>query len=214
MIDGLKERIAVLLSSNVRPAQVSRALNVSEGYISGLMGGDDEFKMRLGELVAERMEHEVVVEAGYDNVEKDALGAMKELIPNADMRELSLALEAVNKHQLRSGKGAGGQSGGSGGMSVTVQLPSHVTQAIRIEVSERNEIVEVAGKGMLSLTAAQFGDKLRERQAVGREANQLPSPTEEVNHVTDSNRPSQAASQRFAEIERIVGERHGGLENV
>jgi len=202
MIDGLKARIAELLANGVRPAQVSRALSVSEGYISGLLSGDDEFKAHLGELVAQTMEQEVAVKAGYREVEDSALKQMVTLIPNADMRELSLALEVVNKNKQRQGLGGGGGDGG-GSVNVTLELPRHAVESITIEVNARNEITKVGDKGMMSLTAAQFSDKLRESD--GKEVCY-----EQENGIGKTGKPSggsarQAISQRFAEIERVTG---------
>lgn len=203
MIDGLKARIAELLANGVRPAQVSRALSVSEGYISGLLSGDDEFKAHLGELVARTMEQEVTVKAGYRDVEEGALHQMVTLIPNADMRELSLALEAVNKNKQRQGLAGGGGDGG-GSVNVTLELPRHAVESITIEVNARNEITKVGDKGMMSLTAAQFSDKLRESD--GKEACYADSETAEVNGIGETGSSArQAISQRFAEIERVTG---------
>jgi hypothetical protein len=104
----------------------------------------------------------------------------------------------------RTGLSGGGDGGGS--VNVTLELPRHAVESITIEVNARNEITKVGDKGMMSLTAAQFSDKLRESD--DKEVCYADSEATEGNGKT--GKPSggsarQAISQRFAEIERVTG---------
>lgn len=159
-MSAIKNRIATLLAQDIKPAQVSRALNISEGYISNLVEHDESFQAILHEEQGKIVVQEIEINEKYDTLEHSVLGAMNELIPTADMRELTMALKSVGERHQRVGNGKGVGTNNGVGITVAVTLPMHISQPILTKVNERNEIVEVQGKSMVSLTAQQLGDKL------------------------------------------------------
>jgi len=159
----VKLRIATLLANNVAPAQIARAVNCTESYISDLVSKDEQFGAAVQELRAQNIEQEMTVDAGYDSLEATTLQKMNELVATSDMRELGIALKAVNDRHLRVGRGGANGSGSGMGNTVAVQLPVYMAQTINIQTNERNEIVEVQGKSMISLSPAQLTKEIGDR---------------------------------------------------
>lgn len=202
-MSGIKQRVATLLSQGIGPSQVAKAVGCSPSYISDMAANDAEFQELVQEYGAQNVERECEVNESYANIEKEALDAMSSLIPTADMRELSLALKSVNDRNTRVGQGKGG-NGQEGGITVAVQLPSFITQNIQIETNERNEIIEVQGKSMISLTPAALSDKLNSMKggSVGTVIDVASQEQEELSHEHETARPP--ASSQLAEIARVM----------
>lgn len=207
----MKLRIATLLANNVKPAQVARAVNCSEQYISELCSNDEQFIAALQELKAQSIEQEVVIDQQYDTLEQTTLTKMNELVATADMRELGIALKLVNDRSLRVGRGGqAGVGGGNGANTIPVALPVYMAQSIQIQTNERNEIVEVQGKSMISLSPAQLTKqlKVRGRTDGGVEGVTDVAAVEHLEHVQgievrEGGTAREAITARIAEIAKV-----------
>lgn len=154
-------RVAELAAAGCTPTQIASATGFSVGYISQL-SSMDAYKEMIVAKSSDRLERDIKAQDRYDSVEQMLLMGIKERAATADMSELSRALDVVAKNNPKKSKlgGMGGSSGEGAGISVTVNLPAHVLQPLDIQTNARNEVIEVAGRPMASLTAAQIQSKL------------------------------------------------------
>jgi len=188
-----------MLAAGVTPVQVSRAVGVTESYISQLQSTDEGFKEKLAAATSKTLERVVAIKEGYESLEQGILEQMKCMLATSDMRELTSALKVVASSNPARLNGNGASQQGDGGRSATVSvtLPQHVVQAIDVKVNARNEVVEVDGKSMIPLTPRQVQSKL---SAMGRETE-----IEEVQDADTEQKEYRGVSKRFAEIEQITG---------
>jgi len=158
-----QERVAELIAAGCTPNQVASATGFSLGYISQL-GKLVEFKEKLVEKSGARVVKDIKKQDAYDGLESVLLMGIKERASLADMSELSRALDVVAKNNPKRGNlgGTGEGGNGSANVSVTVNLPAHVLAPLNIEVNARNEVVKMAGKPMLPLTAQAIRTKLQD----------------------------------------------------
>jgi len=162
-----QERVAELLAAGCSIAEVKAATGYSDSYISQL-GKSTDFRANLAVLKSARVEGEIARQDAYDGLEASLLNGIKERAPLADMSELSRALDVVAKNNPRRGKGVLGVNGegAAGGVSVTLNLPTHMLQPLNLVTNSRNEVVEVDGESLLPLTQKELQSKLNSTEKI------------------------------------------------
>lgn len=160
--DYTKDRVVELLGAGVTPVQVASAVGCSESYVSQLLAVPEiEAMVRKlrSERAAEYIEHDDSVQAA----EKAALGLVRRNVDNGFLKPM----EALKHFQVLNA--ARRKSDSTGGTAVPTNTIVNFTlpenAAVQFKMTTDRQVIEVDGRSMATLPAAQVAKMLREKKA-------------------------------------------------
>jgi hypothetical protein len=163
-----KDYAIQLLAKGIPTSQVAAACGVDDSYISQLKS-DPAIQQKLAELSAASTEADIAFDDRLEEAEAIALERIYKNLPFANMGQSLMAFRILNSAQKRKQQTV--QGAGAVELVVNITLPqATIPQYI---TNQKNEIVEVEGRTMISASAKTLDQILAER-AAGR---QLPVTT-------------------------------------
>jgi len=163
-----KEHAILLLSQGISTAQVAAACGVSEAYISQLRA-DPEIREQIHEKRAADTLEDIKFDSSLEAAENMALEKIQRGLPFANMGQAIAAFRILNAAKKRTGVAEQTETH----VGVTVNLTLPVAATTKYVVNNKNEIVEVEGKTMLSATAKTLDTLLAEKAGEGQEIRKL-----------------------------------------
>lgn len=163
-----KEHAILLLSQGISTAQVAAACGVSEAYISQLRA-DPEVREQIHEKRAADTLEDIKFDSSLEAAENMALEKIQRGLPFANMGQAIAAFRILNAAKKRTGVAEQTETH----VGVTVNLTLPVAATTKYVVNNKNEIVEVEGKTMISATAKTLDTLLAEKAGEGQEVRKL-----------------------------------------
>jgi hypothetical protein len=156
----MKTKILNLLGNGLPNHIVATSCGVSESYISQLMS-DDSFSSQVSELRLKSLTAATARDSAIDELEDAALIKMKELLPFA-----TKSLEVTRIFQALNGAKRRGQTAGqelpSQNQVVILNIPQQTINNFRL--TEKNEVIEVNDRTLVSMQAPQLMKQLALRK--------------------------------------------------
>lgn len=161
----MKDRILALLGNGVAPSATAAAVGCDPSYVSQLLK-DDGFAAEVAELRSVSLMAATERDKRWDTLEDKLLAKLDDLIPfMVRPMEVVKALTAANAAKRR---GAASDNAAQGVTNVVVlQLPPIVKQ--RFELNNRQEVVEVDGRTLLTIDGTQLLKGLRDAATSNRQ---------------------------------------------
>lgn len=155
----MDEKIKRLLGRGLQQAVVASAVGCSESYVSQLMARED-FAAAVNELRVAALEADSGREERMASIEDKITEKLEKAIPY-----MMKPMELLNAYKVINGRKRGGESSSVVApvtQVVQVTLPVFVQQ--NFLSNKNNEIVEVAGRSLATLTPASLKSLLATRQ--------------------------------------------------
>jgi len=153
-------RVAELLAAGCSISEIKGATGFSDSYISQL-SANVEVREAVSVLQASRVEALIEKQDDYDELESSIIKGISARVSLSDMNELSRALDVVAKNNPRRAKNSISAVGdGNSNVSITLNLPAHVVEPLRLETNSRNEVIKVGEQSLLPLTQSDLQAKL------------------------------------------------------
>ena len=152
----MKDRIKEYLISGLKPADICSIVGCSPGYISQLWK-DPSFKSAVEEgMLNNAPPAETVLDHKYESLEHTLVTRMKEEAVGADLGTLSRALDSVTRSREARTKAripalAAGNT--TNVQVVTISIPAHALAAPKMNLNNKNEVIEIDGRPMAPLSA-------------------------------------------------------------
>ena len=149
-----------MLGNNIRPVQVALACGVTESYVSQLLS-DPEVEKQVVDmrviLASKHVDHDNLLDRGEDA----ALKKVVEMIPMIMRSQEALAVfTRLNAARRRAGSGPSDAPNTS--VLVTLDLPE--AAQVHFKITTDRQVIEVAGRSMTPMPAAQVAKLLSERK--------------------------------------------------
>lgn len=163
-----------MLSQSISPIQVAAALGVEPSYISQLMGEED-FRAALEQHRVARSAQDCKFDETLEGAEKTYLDRIVEKSKMANLQQSMQAFRILNGAKRRRDSSVLNPTINIGQI-VNIQLPA--SAAPQYITNSKNEIVEVAGKTMVSATPRRLDEILALRNGgESKQRAQLPGVT-------------------------------------
>ena len=207
------ERIASLLSQNLKPSQVASIVGCSPARITQISQQED-FKLLLADKNAEATKafsETAALDSKYLHAEHQLLNAITEQAPMADMRDNVNALRVITERQYRKAAITNPVSNGSVQLTqnfVQLNIPQHALP--EISLNSLNEVIAIntqtlaplSSKGVTDLFSSMKGNN-HEPERIHSCADQNASlATQEVipSQQPTAGRHSQCSNQHQMEL--------------
>jgi hypothetical protein len=152
----MKDRILALLGNGVAPEATAAAVGCTPAYISQLLKEPD-FAAKVAELRCANLTQATERDGKYDTLEDKLLAKLEDLIPfMIKPMEVVKALSAMNSAKRR---GAGAESSSTVNNIVVLQLPQVIKN--RFQVNDKQEVVEVDGRTLLTIDGSKLLKELK-----------------------------------------------------
>lgn len=156
----MKERIKNLLAAGMRASEIATTVGCSPSYVSQLLA-DPEFKSAVETaMISEQAEktEEDHLDKRYQILEHKILNNIADQLPQADLPQLTRALEVVAKRQteMKRSRMPVVQAVNNGNIHITnIALPAHALAASApvVSVNEKNEIIAIDAKPLAPLSS-------------------------------------------------------------
>lgn len=151
------DRIASLLASGLKPAQVATIIGVSPSRISQISSQED-FSLLLSSKLA-LMEKEDIEEktltAKYLAAEHALINQVMEMAPIAELRDVTAALRVISERQekMKARILPPSLTNPLTAVTVNISLPSHALQAPLVQKTLQNEIIAIGNETIAPLNA-------------------------------------------------------------
>lgn len=148
----MKERLIALLGNGVSPAIAASAVGCSESYVSQLLS-DETIAARISAMRFENLQAASSRDKKMDSLEDTLLTKLETALPMM-MRpaEILKAVATVNAMKRRGSSAP--EAMHVHNQVITLQLAPRVT--IQFQLSTNKEIVEVAGRPLITMTSPQL----------------------------------------------------------
>ncbi len=177
------ERVALLLSSGLKPSAVASIVGCSPARISQLYNQED-FKLLLAEKQAiqdSESNEEKLLADKYHSAEHTLLNQVLDLAPTAELKDVVQALRVVAERQEKFKVRNNPIPAGSLTLNqqiVTISIPSHVLPSPSIILSEDNKIVEVDGRLLAPLSSQGVENLFKQMKGSQNEPARIPASPE------------------------------------
>lgn len=185
----MKEQIKELLGLNLPNNVVASAVGVSEGYISQLLS-DDAFKNEVSELrIKNTLEH-AHRDKKYDTLEDTMLERLKEKLDTGTSflkaAEILAAIKVLNGAKRRAAPAELNSQAATPGMVLNLHLPESSAFAAKFIVNGENQVIEIAGKSVATMSAKGVLKQLEDmhRNTISNEAK-LPETRNEEDTASE-----------------------------
>lgn len=159
----MKDKIIEMLGAGVTPVQVALACGVSESYISQLLA-DEHVEAQVKALRVEKAAAYVEHDAQLDSDEEVVRRKVRRNIDDGFLKPMELLkhFQVLNAARRKS-EGAGTAQVPT---STIVQLHLPTAAAVQFKMTVDKQVVEIDGRAMTAMPAAQVAKMLREKKAV------------------------------------------------
>jgi len=171
----MREQLLKLLGdSNLAPVQAAQATGLSEGYVSQLMQ-EEEFAAEVVARRSARLVKYTEHDGRIDSLEEKTLARLNEMVPFMKPMEALRAFDTFNSAKRRS---AAVSNTAAPTTIVTLELPEAAHVHFKLSHGT-NEVIEVAGRSLVTLPAGNVTALLREQETRKRlelieEAKEVP----------------------------------------
>jgi tRNA A37 N6-isopentenylltransferase MiaA len=175
----VKERIKKLLAAGMKASEVAATVGCSPSYVSQLLG-QSEFKeavaLEMTTFSAESDE-EQHLDKRYQILEHKILNNITDALPQADLPQLTRALEVVAKRQTEMKRAKApvlANNVNNGTVNITnISLPAHIltAPAPTVSVNENNEIISIDSKPLAPLSSngvRNIFEQMRAKQKIAK----------------------------------------------
>ena len=152
-----KEQVAAYLAANVPVTQIAAALGCEPSYISQLKE-DTEVRELVAQRQAQHTPQDVEFDLTLEDAEALALRKIRDKLPLANMAQSLAAFKILNGAKKRTEEQVHSQ-----GTKVYVNLLLPQVATTRYIANDKNEIVEVDGRTLLSASAEQVTGLLNKK---------------------------------------------------
>lgn len=180
------DRIANLLSSGLKPTQVSTIVGCTPARISQLLKDSEELQLLLAEknsaLAGQNLEEESLSNK-YTAAEHTLIQQMMELAPVSEMRDVTNALRVVADRQEKMKSRINPVVQPSQVVNlISLSLPSHALPQPSMRMTENKEVISIGERNLAPLSATavtQLFSKMRTiaEQTVIEGEHHVPSPS-------------------------------------
>jgi hypothetical protein len=155
-----KDLALQLLSQGLQASVVAATVGVQESYISQLMA-DEDFRSELESRHVQQSEQDVKYDDKLDRVEDQYLDRIEGKLHIANLQQSMQAFKILNGAKRRKDRGLANITPQTG---VVVQINLPVSIAPRYITNQQNEIVEVEGQTMVSVSPKKLDALVQERK--------------------------------------------------
>ena len=153
----MQDRIASLLSSGLKPAQIATIIGISPGRISQITS-TEEFSLKLQALQAEQKEvdiEEQAISAKYCAAEHALINQVMEMAPVSELRDVTAALRVVAERQekMKSRTSILPHQSTQQINIVSITLPSHALAIPSIQQNSQKEVIAIDGNTLAPLSS-------------------------------------------------------------
>lgn len=171
-----KERIIQLLAAGVKPVNVAAAVGVEASYVSQIAAENEEqIKEGLGRRAVNQVEHDVTLDAMEDR----SLQKVGRLLDSVTDPMKALAVFKVLNSAKRRSEAA--NAAAAPATIVTLELPE--VAKVAIKVTSNNQVIEVAGRSMLTMQAKTVEDMLNRRKQEQQKTVELLEDTSHLKNL-------------------------------
>lgn len=203
------ERIASLLSQNLKPSQVASIVGCSPARITQLTSQDD-FKLILADkqaLAEKESTESSLLDAKYLHAEHSLLNSIVELSPSADLRDVTSALRVITERQFRKQQITNPIHQGNVTLTqnnITLSLPKHALP--EISLNTQNEVIAIDQQTLAPLSSTGVTDlfkrmKENDTERIHRSSGQNASITSQEVLTLESLTDQREAPARSAPLE-------------
>ena len=151
------DRVADLLASGLKPAQVATIIGVTPARISQLLSEED-FKLILASKVAiieAKDIEEISLSAKYSAAEHALVNQVMELAPTAELRDVTSALRVVAERQERMKSRLTPATAGNmiNNTIIALSLPSHALALPVMDITKQGEIISIGDRALAPLSS-------------------------------------------------------------
>lgn len=188
MAGNVRERAVALLAAGAAPSNVALATGVTPAYITQLL--DEESVQRaIAEKRTARLEGDVQHDDSIDGAEKEALKVLRQKLPFVrSATEAAAVFKILNNAKRATDTLTPANDDGVATVSITLPRASRVF----IQVDEKNQVVDVAGRSM-----APMPSKLLPKMQAAAAAETVPvkqlTASQQLDHAVAAKRLEAAA---------------------
>jgi hypothetical protein len=157
----MKEKIKELLGLNLEASTVALAVGCTESYVSQLIS-DSDFAAEVQALKLTNFTEHARRDRRYDTLEDTLLEKLEGMVPLMARPETVLRAIAIINAAKRRAVSSTDQTPHQSTTIVALSLPNVL--AAKININERNQVVEVEGKTIASMPAKGVARRLEELQ--------------------------------------------------
>lgn len=186
------ERIATLLASNLKPADISSIVGITPSRISQIMKEDGFNELYLAKLaeMKEKDQEELSLSAKYLVAEHSLIDQVTQLAPQSELRDVTAALRVIVERQDRTKQRMNPILQGQPVYNTYVQLNMPVQAVPNLEMSARKEIISVNGRNLTPLSSEGVISLFKEKE-IENHAN-------EHNNERVSGSPKESAKEALS----------------
>lgn len=179
------DRIASLLASGIKPAQVATIIGVTPARISQLLSPETGSK-ELQNLIALKQAsiekediEESSISAKYTAAEHTLINQIIEMAPASELRDITAALRVVSERQEKmKARTLGTKAPASSVVQiVSVHLPSHALPTQDVTMTSQNEVIAIGEQTLAPLPATAVTNlfsEMKEKHYVKSSDNRSP----------------------------------------
>lgn len=187
----MKEKIKELLGLNIPANVVASAVGVDASYITQLMG-EEEFATEVATLRVQNTAAHAARDKKYDSIEDSLVGKLEDMLESgfhfSKPVEILTAIKVINSAKRRA---APAELAGNAPNNtyLSLQLPENSEFAARFVLNAQNQVVEIAGRSLATMSAKGVLTKMEEL------AKNRVSPT--PRHVLEHQKDQEEAQSRL-----------------
>lgn len=170
----MREKIIALLGSGVPATQVASACGVSDSYVSQILS-EEGVQEKVQELRTEKAMRYVEHDEKLDSDEAAALKLVRRNIHNGFLKPMETLrhFQILNAARRRSDTG----QTQADAPSTVIALNIPAAAIVQFKLTHERQVIEVEGRSLVPLPAAQVAKMARERKAVEQlESSLTPAP--------------------------------------
>jgi hypothetical protein len=217
-----KERVALLLASGLKQANVASIVGCSPALISQLMSSDAEFRDLYAEAqtkTAEKDQEELAISAKYLTAEHALLDQVLNMAPASELRDVVGALRVISERQDRARSRVNPiPLGGNVVFTqniVQLSLPGHAIQIAPVMTRTKdNEITAIEGQNLAPLSSQGVTNLFKNLKQEKEIQNERPRISSEAEGCSEEVIPFLDSCEEIVEIPLPVRMRDIEIEDV
>jgi hypothetical protein len=159
----MRSRIAKLLGEGINATNVASACGVTLAYVSQLLT-ESEFAKEVAQLKIGNLQAATTRDRKYDGIEDTLLEKLEDSIQfMIKPREILGAISVINNAKRRGATAGAGDTDFNGAQVVKLQVPQVVINQFML--NSKNEVIEVAGRALQTMSARNLMRTLGELNA-------------------------------------------------
>jgi DNA-binding CsgD family transcriptional regulator len=162
VLTGMQDKILRLLGSGLAPAVVATTVGCNPSYISQLLE-NESFALEVAKIRCEDIEQDLARDDKYDRLEDKLVDKLENVLAfMVKPRDILLAIQVINNAKRRS---SGNSLAPNEGRAIHVHLSLPVTVVKQFQLNKENEVIEVEGRTLTNMPAANLMKSLEDKRA-------------------------------------------------